>query len=128
MTGDRVLVRVEPESSQFTHESDQWLREREELRGDLERSLGPGVVQQSAPEPGDKGLALIPIIAALGGAHAFQALARCFETWLKYRPGERTLLVTGVVNGEEFELKLNASNVSDDTVKEFLKALGGARK
>jgi len=86
VNGDSVLVEIVPESSRFAKGSEKWLREREDLRSDLERELGPGSVQQAPLAEGDKGLALAPIIAALGGAHAFGALARCFESWLRYRP------------------------------------------
>jgi Effector Associated Constant Component 1 len=125
---DHVLVEVDPESSRFAKGSEQWLRERESLRSDLERELGPGIVQQSSLEQGDKGLPLVPLVVALGGAHAFQALARCFESWLKYRPGERSLTMTAVVNGKTTSVQINVSNASVDALQPFIQALGDALK
>ena len=123
MTSDRVLVEIDPESSRFAKGSEKWLREREDLRSDLERELGLGVVQQSSLEQGDKGLALAPILVALGGAHAFQALARCFEAWLKYRPGERSLTMTAEVNGKKTSIQINVSNAQVDALQPFIQAL-----
>lgn len=128
MTGDRVLIEVDPESSRFAKGSEKWLTEREDLRSDLEGGLGPDVVQEGSPEQGSKGLALIPIIVALGGAHAFQALARCFESWLKYRPGERSLTMTATVDGKQVSVQVNASNMSLELLQPFFQALGDALK
>jgi Effector Associated Constant Component 1 len=128
MTGDLVLIEVDPGSSRFAKGSEKWLSEREELRSDLERGLGPGAVLEGSPEPGSKGLALIPIVAALGGAHAFQALARCFEAWLKYRPGERSLTMTATIDGKKVSVQVNASNMSLDVLQPFFQGLGDALK
>ena len=76
MADDLVLIRIEPESSRFAKGSEQWHREREALRAELKRELDISAVQEGAPVPGDKGLALVPIIVALGGAHAFQAIGQ----------------------------------------------------
>jgi Effector Associated Constant Component 1 len=132
MTTDFVLVKIDPESSRFTEGSESWLRERESLRSDLERELDPGVVQQGSPDGSDKGLPLVPIVVALGGAHFFQALARAFEAWLKYRPGERSLTMTATVNGKEISVQITANNASigalDGVFQAFIQALGDAAK
>jgi hypothetical protein len=127
MTSDHVLVRIDPESSRFTkEESENWLRERESLRSDLEKELGRGVVQQGSPGEGEKGLPLVPILVALGGGHFFQSLTRAFEAWLKYRPGERSLTMTATVNGRDISVQITASNASISALDPFIKALGDA--
>jgi Effector Associated Constant Component 1 len=129
MTGDLVLIEVDPESSRFAKGSERWLTEREDLREELERGLGPGRVQESQPEPATKGLELIPIVVALGGAHAFQALARCFEAWLKYRPGvERSLTMKATIDGKDISVQINAKNMSADVLGPFMKAFGDVPK
>jgi len=126
MANDHVLVRIDPESSRFTKESDSWLRERESLRSDLEKELGPGAVQQGSLDEGEKGLPLIPIVVALGGVHSFQSLTRAFEAWLKYRPGERSLTMTATVNGEEISVQVTLGNASISALDPFIRALGDA--
>lgn len=125
MISDQVLVEINPESSRFSKGSEKWLHEREALRNDLQRELGPGSVRQGQETHGNKGLELIPVIVALGGAHAFQALARCLESWLKYRPGEWSLRVTATVDGKEISV-LMEGNAPASTVQPFMTALGEA--
>jgi hypothetical protein len=126
MTSDHVLVKIDPESSRFTKESDNWLRERESLRSDLERTLGPGVVQPGSLGEGEKGLPLVPILVALGGAHFFQSLTRAFEAWLKNRPGERSLTMTATVNGRDISVQITVSNASINALDPFIKELSDA--
>lgn len=128
MEDGRVEARIAPASSRFTTGSQGWLTEQEALREDLERELGPGAVQQAEPEQGAKGLPLIPIVVALGGAHFFQSLARAFEAWVRYRPGERSIVMTATVNGKEISVRIDAKNVSVDTLQPFMRALGEALK
>jgi hypothetical protein len=128
MTGDLVDVEIDPESSRFEPGSDKWLREREDLRGELERSLGAGVVRQGTPKAGTKGLELIPIIVALGGAHAFQALAQCVTSWLKNRDRESSLRITATIGGQKITVQADAKNASLDVLQPLLKALGEAAK
>jgi microcystin degradation protein MlrC len=49
----------------------------------------------------------VPIIVALGGAHAFPAMAKRFGSWLRHRSGERSMTLTGTVNGEDFSIRLH---------------------
>jgi Effector Associated Constant Component 1 len=123
MTSDRVLVEVDPESSRFEKGTEKWLLEREALRSDLARELGPGVVQQGSMEQDDKGFALLPIVVALGGAHVFQALSKCFEAWLKYRPGERSLTMKATVDGREITLQITLNNASIEAFGPLMQAL-----
>lgn len=119
---DPVLLTIDVEDSWFATGSENWHQDRETLRGELERRLGPDAVRQRSPRSGDKGLPLIPIIVALGGAGAFQSLARCFDSWLRHRPGERTLTVTSTVDGKQETVRLVAQNASIDALKPFLRA------
>lgn len=126
MASDRVLARIDPASTRFTRESESWFREREGLRSDLDRQLGQGAVLQGSPEQGDKGLLLVPIIVALGGAQFFQALTRAFEAWIKERPGRRSLTMTATVDGHEISVQIDAKNVSIGALQPFIKALSDA--
>jgi hypothetical protein len=114
---DPVLLAIDVEDSWFATGSEKWHQDRETLRGELERQLGPDAVRQGSARSGDKGLPLIPIIIALGSAGAFQALAKVFDSWLRYRPGERTLTVTSTVDGKEQTVRLVAQNASIDALK-----------
>ena len=116
---DPVLLTIDVEDSWYATGSEKWHQDREMLRGELERRLGPDVVRHGSARPGDKGLPLIPIIIALGGAGAFQSLAKCFDAWLRNRPGERTLTVTSNVGGKEETIRLVATNASIDALKPF---------
>ena len=118
---DPVMLTIDVEDSWFATGSEKWHQDRETLRGELERRLGPDAVRQSSPRSGDKGLPLIPIIVALGGAGAFQAMAKCFDSWLRNRPGERTLTVTSNVGGKEETVRLVAQNASIDALKPFFR-------
>ena len=118
-----VLLTIEVEDSWFAKGSEGWLRNREVLRNDLERVLGPGAVQQAAPNLGDKGLPLIPIIVALGGARAFETLAKCFDAWLRNRPAERSLTVTRTVGGEEQTVHVVAQNAAIDALEPIARNL-----
>jgi hypothetical protein len=134
MASDYLVVEIDPESSRFSRGSEGWIREREDLRSDLQRELGSGSLRQDPPADGDKGLPLVPVIAALGGAHAFQALARCLESWLRYRPGERSVKMTAMVDGKEVSVRIDMSNapaaavesVIKDALQPFIKAAGEA--
>jgi hypothetical protein len=124
MANDLVLIRIEPEASRFAEGSGQWHREREALRSELHRELGAGAMREGAPESGDKGLPLVPIIVALGGAQAFHALARCFDSWLRHRPGERSLTVTGTVNGQDVSLSVSGQGLAIDALDPLIRGLG----
>jgi hypothetical protein len=126
--GDSVLLTIDPESAWFAAGTEKWHGERESLRADLERELGPGAVRQSAPRAGDKGLPLVAIVVALAGGRAFESLARCFDSWLKNRPGERTVTVTGTLNGQEQSIRVTADNASIDALQPFIQGLGDVLK
>jgi hypothetical protein len=129
MTGDLIEVEIDFVSSRFQPGSDKWLGEREDLRDELERSLGAGVVRRGSPKPGSKGPELIPIIVALGGAHAFQALAQCFTSWLKNRGRESSVAITATIGDQKITVQADAKNASLDVLLQpFLKALGEAAK
>jgi Effector Associated Constant Component 1 len=129
MGDDRVRVQVDPGSSWFAEGSEQWHREQQDLRSDLQRELDFGAVEEGTPTPGDKGVPVIPIIVALGGAHAFQAMARCFDSWLRRRPGERSLTVTRMEDGKEVvSIHVDAKNLSDEVLKPLLEGLGQSFK
>jgi Effector Associated Constant Component 1 len=128
MTNGRIEARIAPESSLFTTGSEGWLEEQEALRADLERALGPGVVKRGEPEPNAKGVPLIPIVVALGGAHFFQSLARAFEAWIRYRPGERSLTMTADIDGKKITVQINARNAPLDALQPVMQALGEALK
>lgn len=121
--GAPVLLTIGVEDSWFAEGSEGWLRDREVLRNDLERVLGPGAVRQAEPNPGDKGLPLIPIIVALGGARAFELLAKCFDSWLRNRPAERSLTVTRTVDGEEQMVRVVAQNAAIDALEPIARNL-----
>jgi hypothetical protein len=120
MVSNNLLVEIEPENSRFSTGSEKWLREREDLRSNLQRELGPDSIRQGRLADGDKGLPLVPIIVALGGAHAFQSLARCLESWLRYRPGERSLRMTATVNGKKLSVQIDASNAPVDALRPII--------
>lgn len=115
-----VLLTIEIEDSWFAAGTEQWHRDRENLRNELDRGLGPGAVRQGPAHTGDKGLPLIPIIVALGGARALEVLARCFDSWLKNRPGERILTIKRTVNGKEQTVRIEAQNAPIDVLKQFV--------
>ena len=124
MDGDLILIRIEPETPRFAEGSDQWHSEREALRSELCKERDVGVVREGTPDPENKGLALVPIIVALGGAHAFQALAKCFDSWVRNRPGERSLTVTGTVNGREVSLHITGKGLAIDALDPLIQELG----
>jgi Effector Associated Constant Component 1 len=129
MTGDLIEVEIDPAGSRFEPGSGKWLREREDLRYELERSLGPGVVRPGSPQPGSKGPELIPIIVALGGAHAFQALSQCITAWLKNRGRESSVTITATIGDQKITVQADAKNASLDVLLQpVLKALGEAAK
>src|ERR1700737_1601404 len=99
MSTEEIVIRIDPENELFGEGTQQWHREREELLTEMKRQLGPASGEEGNPEPGGKGLVLLPIIVALGSAGVFTALAKCFDSWLKNRPGERRLKVKATVDG-----------------------------
>jgi Effector Associated Constant Component 1 len=126
MADDVVEILVEPGSTRFDAGSEQWHREREDLREALQRALGGGAIREGEPAPGEKGLALAPIIARLTGASAFQALALAFDSWLQHRSGDRTLEITGTVNGRDIALNIRAGNASVNALEPLMQAMGQA--
>jgi Effector Associated Constant Component 1 len=71
---------------------------------------------------------LEPIVVALGGAHFFQSLARAFQAWIRYRPGDRSLTVTADIDGMKITVHVTASNVPGDALGPVMQALGEALK
>jgi len=122
--GEGVLIKVDPESAWFAEGTEKWHGERESLRSELERELGPGAVQRSVPQAGEKGLPLVAIVVVLASARAIQALAKCFDSWLKNRPGERSLTVTVTVHGKEHSIRITAENASIGTFQSFIQSIG----
>jgi hypothetical protein len=124
MAGGRVRIEIDSGTSGFAEGSDNWYRERAELRGELQRALGPGAVLGGQPEPGTKGAVLVPIVIALAGGTAIPALARCLEMWLKTRPRDWAFRITRVDDGKEKSVVVTAENLPGDVVESLARMLG----
>ena|SRR5215469_4194586 len=127
MVGDNVAIRIDPESSRFPTGSIPWQREREELLVELQRAL-PDALSEGKPEPTDKGLPLVPIIVALGGAGVFKALTKCLDSWLQNRTSERSVRIVGTVGGKPVDLSVTAQNIRADGLVPLVKAMTGVVK
>jgi hypothetical protein len=55
----------------------------------------------------------------------FTTLARCLETWLQNRTGERTVRITGTVKGTPVDLCVTATNIRADGLEPLVKAMTG---
>ena len=120
---DRVLIEIDSGTSGFAEGSERWHREREDLRGELLRALGPGAVLGESPKPGAKGAELVPIVIALAGGRAIPALARCLEMWLKTRPRDWSFRITRVDNDEGKSVYVTAENLPSDAVESLARLL-----
>jgi hypothetical protein len=127
VAGGRVRIEIDSGSSGFAEGTDKWHLEREELRGELQRALGPGAVLGGQPEPGAKGVVLVPIVIALAGGTAIPALARCLEMWLKTRPRDWAFRITRVDDGKENKentVLVTAENLPGDALESLARMLG----
>lgn len=122
--GEGVLIKVNPESSWFAEGTEKWHGERESLREELERALGPGAVQKGTPQAGSKGLPLVAIVVVLASARAIEALAKCFDSWLKNRPDDRSVELTVTVNGQDHSTTLKATNAPIGAFRQLIQSTG----
>jgi Effector Associated Constant Component 1 len=121
---DRVLIEIDSGVSGFAQGSDRWHREREDLRGELQRALGPSALLAQSPKPGAKGAELVPIVVALAGGTAIPSLARCLEMWLKTRPRDWSFRITRVDDDKGKSVYVTAENLPSDAVESLARLLG----
>jgi Effector Associated Constant Component 1 len=113
MGSDRIEITVDTGDSGFAVGSAKWHREQERLRAELRRELGPGVLAEAPPEPGDKGAILVPIVVALASGRAIPALEKFFAAWFKSKP--RTWSVN--VEWGDGHIQVTGDNVSEGMLK-----------
>jgi hypothetical protein len=113
-----LVVTIEPGEAEWgNREDDRWRRDLIELRAAVEREAGTAV----APAPvadNTMGIALIPIVIALGQAGVFTALVNGLKAFLSARPKHRSVTATVEIDGQIRTVTVTADNVdSNDLTK-----------
>lgn len=124
-SGQVLVLSVEPGEEEWgSREDDRWREDLLELRKTLENNA-PEAVEPAPAEEGSMGIALVPIIIALGHAGVFTAMVSGLKAWLSERPKRRTATVTVRVGDTVKTLTVTAENIdSSDLIALGKAALG----